>query len=217
MINKSQEELKKQADLHTAGAIVRHASPFENLQFYRNETPLSAEFIIEWIVPYYMTIACFDKDWIIALQNVKPNITKDICWRLLGDFNWRSRLVGAYFAGVKGYTDMIDTVGIHLLKSEVCCVGHIYALTLAFFNTPESGQFLDTYLDYYLTKPNLYFDQNHVMAALLYLDKVNESHKAGKHVPFFQHLMRTWKTSEAIPPTNYFDEQIPILKNLSIF
>jgi hypothetical protein len=162
-----------------------------------------------------MTIAHYDKGWISTIQKIKPNITKAICWQLLGDFNWRSRLVGCYFAGVKGYTDMIDTIGIHLLKSEVCCVGHIYALTLAFFNTPASVYFVEAYLNYYLAKPDLYFDQRYVMEALLYLDKINESHHAEKYIQPFLDLMRAWNRPETLPGIEYFDEQIPLLKSLN--
>lgn len=217
MTDKEMEDPQKQAELHSAGAIERHVSPFENLKSHKNDSPLAPEFITEWVVPYYMTIGHYDKSWTPALQNIKPRITKEVCFGLLGDFNWRSRLEGSYFAGVKGYTDMIDNIGIHLLKSEVCCVGHIYALTLSFFNTPESTRFLDTYLSYYLAKPDLYFDQRYVMSAFLYLDRINGSQNAEKHVQSFLQLMRFWKRPEVIPTTDYFDEQISMLKDLFNF
>jgi hypothetical protein len=170
------DDLNEMANLHSAGAIVRHLSPFSTLPAHKNETDLPADFIKKWCVPFYMEIGKYgDNVWVDAIKEIKSEITPDICLLLLGDFNWRTRLVGAYFAAVKGYTDLIDIIGIHLLKSEVCCVGHIYALVLAFFNTPVSREYLIKYLNYYLTTPSLYFDQKWVMQAILYLDKINAS------------------------------------------
>ncbi|WP_298739908.1 DUF6000 family protein [uncultured Chitinophaga sp.] len=65
--------------------------------------------------------------------------------------------------------------------TEVCCVGHIYALTLAFFNDANSIQYLNRYLDYYLTQPSLYFDQKEVMEAALFLDKLNNTTNFNTH------------------------------------
>jgi len=170
------------ARLHSAGATVRHSSPFNDLPAHKNETELSDGFIRKWAVPFYMKIGSYgDKKWIEEIKEIKNEITPDICLSLLGDLNWRTRRVGAYFAAVKGYEDLIDIIGIHLLKSEVCCVGHIYAVTLAFFNTGKSVEFFNKYLDYYLTTPALYFDQKQVMEAILYLDKINNTDNFKRH------------------------------------
>ena len=168
------DDFNEMANLHSAGAIVRHISPFSGLPSHKNESGLSVDFTTKWAVPFYMKIGTYDySNWIEDVKQIKSEITPEICLQLLGDFNWRTRLVGSYFAAVKGYTNLIEIIGIHLLKSEVCCVGHIYALVLAFFNTPESREYLTKYLNYYLTTPSLYFDQKNVMEAILYLDKVN--------------------------------------------
>lgn len=177
------DDLNEMARLHSAGATVRHSSPFNDLPVHKNETPLSDDFIKKWVVPFYMEIGPYgDQKWIEEIKEIKNEITPGICLSLLGDFNWRTRLVGAYFAAVKGYEDLIDIIGIHLLKSEVCCVGHIYAVTLAFFKTDKSVEFLNKYLDYYLTTPSLYFDQKYVMEAILYLDKINNTSDFKRHL-----------------------------------
>jgi hypothetical protein len=166
------DDLNEMANLHSAGAIVQHPSPFTNLSSHKNETSLTADFIKKWVVPFYMEIGKpNDTLWIEAIVEIKGEIDRETCLLLLGEFNWRTRLVGAYFAAVKNYDDLTDIIGIHLLKSEVCCVGHIYALVLAFFNTYKSVGYLEKYLDYYLTTPGLYFDQQDVMQSLLYLDQ----------------------------------------------
>lgn len=184
------DDLNEMANLHSAGATVRHISPFSGLLSHKNESGLAVEFTNKWAVPFYMKIGAYDdSNWIEAIKQIKSEITPDICLQLLGDFNWRTRLVGAYFAAVKGYTNLIDIIGVHLLKSEVCCVGHIYALVMAFFNTPKCRDYLTKYLGYYLTTPHLYFDQEKVMEAILYLDKVNGT-------DIFSEQLEKWKRFE---------------------
>jgi hypothetical protein len=183
------EDLNEMARLHSAGATGRHVSPFESLPTHKNDKELTSDFIKKWAVPYYMQIASYgNSKWINTIKEVKPEITKDTCLLLLGDFNWRTRLVGSYFAAVKGYREIIDIIGTHLLKSEVCCVGHIYSLTLAFFNEESCIEYLNRYLDYYLTRPSLYFDQKFVMEAVLFLDKENKTDYFSKHIDKWEAL-----------------------------
>jgi hypothetical protein len=191
------EDLNKMARLHSAGATVRHTSPFDSLPTYKNDNELSADFIKKWAVPYYLEIASYsDKKWIDSIKEIKSEIAKDTTLLLLGDFNWRTRLVGSYFTAVKDYIDLVDIIGTHLLKSEVCCVGHIYALTLTFFNNERTIHYLNTYLDYYLTKPELYFEQKFVMEALLYLDKVNKTDNFSNHIVKYNSLLLERKKIE---------------------
>jgi hypothetical protein len=91
-------------------------------------------------------------------------------------------LVGSYLTAVKGYQELIDIIGAHLVKSEVYCVGHMYALVLAFFNDSKSIDYLNKYLTYYLTRPDLYFAQDSVLGAIMYLDKINSSNHLAKHL-----------------------------------
>jgi len=184
------DNMDENAQLHSAGATVRHLSPFTHLPSHKNEHRLSADFIQNWVVPYYMEIGSSDNTtWTNSIKKRKNDITEELCLQLLGEFNWRTRLVGAYFAAVKGYHQLIDVIGTLLLKSEVCYVGHIYALTLAFFNTEKSIQYLDRYLEYYLRKPDLYFDQKYVLEALLFLDEKNRT-------TYISKFENTWSTFE---------------------
>jgi hypothetical protein len=180
------DNLENQINLHSAGAIVRHKTPFENLVSYRNDTELTQEFVEKWVNPFYMRIGHYsDTGWIDEIFDISSEITEEVTLKLLGDFNWRTRLVGAYFSAVKNYQSQIDIIGVHFLKSEVCCVGHIYALILAFYNSEKTIQFLEKYLDYYLEKPELYFDQESALEAIVYLDKINNT-------KLFEKLEKRW-------------------------
>lgn len=46
------DSLENQINLHSAGAIVQHKTPFENLVSYQNDTELTQEFIEKWVNPY---------------------------------------------------------------------------------------------------------------------------------------------------------------------
>lgn len=186
--------------------------PFDHLPSHRNASALSKDFIDKWVIPYYMTLGKYGYDWVDTVRIIEPEITKEITLQLLGDLNWRSRLVGAYFAAVKAFDDQIDIIGTHLLKSETCCVGHVYALTLAFFNKENANQYIDAYLNYYLTKPKLYFDQQIVMSASVYLDKVNSTSHSEKHMDNWQQLMQAWGSNKALT-SDYFEENIHILRS----
>jgi hypothetical protein len=177
---------KEQIRLHSSGATVRHTSKFENLISYKNCTELTSEFLKKWVKPFYMELGKQDNTvWIEDFKKINKEITPEITLTLLGEFNWRTRLVGAYFSTIKGYENQIDIIGVHFLKSEVCCVGHIYAIVLAFYNNEKTYRYLTEYLDYYLQKPNLDFDQKYALGAIAYLDKINGTKNA-------QHYLSNW-------------------------
>ena len=171
MTDKELENLK----LHVAGATVRHTSPFESLAVFKNNFDLDQEFINKFVNPFYMNIPVTDQDkkQIDELGKIKNEFTKDVVQKLLGDFNWRTRQTGAYFAAINEFKEFEDTIGTLLLTSEVTYAGTMYALVLANFNTNRGRDFLTTYLDYYLTKLDLFFDQKQVLTAVNYLDEIN--------------------------------------------
>jgi len=175
------DHLDEQIRLHSAGATVRHKSTFAELTSYQNVEQLSQEFIDTWVIPFYMRIGDTDEDWANQLIQAKGKITKDIVVKLLGDFDWRTRQTGAFFASIKKYTDLADIIGVHFLKSEVCYAGQVYAYTFASFNTKNCIDYLNQYLTYYLSKPDLWFDQLEAMETLKYLDKLNDTNLIANH------------------------------------
>jgi hypothetical protein len=153
--------------LHVAGATSRSHNPFEQLAAHRNQEELSDEFINQWVMPFYMvSLARLDDQTFAAFVQAAKEITPDIVRELLGDFDWRPRIVGAYFAAIKGYEELTDIMGVHLLQSEVCYAGAGYALAFALFQSERAQDYLKAYLDYYLTQPDLWYDQADVLAAL---------------------------------------------------
>lgn len=172
--------------LHVAGATVRHKGRFDNLTSYSNEKEITAEFIEKWTAPFYFELDEMDDEWIEYLITLKSEITDEVILTNLGDFNWRTRQTGAFFAAIKDKKEYTEIIGVHLLKSEVCYAGSEYAKVLVSFNTEQSISYLEKYLDYYLLQKDLYFDQGAVIQALYYCDKVNGTNKTEKH-------LKNWK------------------------
>lgn len=158
---------------HSAGAIVRHSSPFDNLESYSNNQEITKSFIDEWVIPFYFNLNKIDVEWIHFMSTTLPKITSEVILTNLGEFNWRTRQTGAYFAAITNKTECIEIIGTHLLKSEVCYAGFEYVKALAFFNVPESIEYFTKYLNQYLKRPDLHFDQIGVLIALNNLDKIN--------------------------------------------
>src|SRR5262245_43788691 len=76
-------------------------------------------------------------------------------------------------------------IGHLLLRSDVCYAGTGYCVALARFNTRDSTGFLLEYLDYYLTRHDLWFDQGCAMGAIGYLDSRDGSNN-------LESLMEKW-------------------------
>lgn len=108
------------------------------------------------------------------MYSIKDSIDTRLVSKLLGDFNWRPRRVGAYFAAIASLNEHEENIGNLLLRSEVCYAGHNYCLALASFESLEAIDYLERYLTYYLEQPDLYFDQNSAMSALSYIGNLKD-------------------------------------------
>jgi hypothetical protein len=195
-------------ELHSAGAIIRHESIFSHLTSYENDHELSDDFRKKWVIPFYFNLNKTDQEWINSIRLIKHDITDSIILENLGDFNWRTRSTGSFFAAIKNAQQYTDIIGNHLLKSEVCFAGATYAKTLASFNTPQAINYLNCYLDYYLTRWDLEFDQVSVITALTYIDNSNSTNYCDRHRSNWE-LFTDQRRQKA--QTN-FDKMKPTLK-----
>ena len=83
---------------------------------------------------------------------------------------WRERRTAAWLVAVSRRTGFRERLGELLLASEVCCAGLAYCVTLASFGTPHDADLLAAYLDRYLRRPDLAYDQTVAMGALVFTD-----------------------------------------------
>ncbi|MFE3902828.1 DUF6000 family protein [Streptomyces sp. NPDC059153] len=83
---------------------------------------------------------------------------------------WRERLVAAWIAGIGGRTRQRERIGELLIESRQTYAGQGYCFALACFGTSADGQILCDYLDNYLRRTDLYYDQHWAIGALLDID-----------------------------------------------
>jgi hypothetical protein len=210
MDNKEIEAIK----LHVAGAIVNHTSPFDDLKPFKNNFDLTQDFIDKWVTPFYRNIGHTGNEWINKLTSCKNEITADVIKKNLGDFNWRTRQTGAFFSAITNHTEFIDIIGTHLLKSEVCYAGGVYCKVFASFNTIKCVEYLNLYLDYYLTRPDLWFNQRDAMESILYLDRINSTNHFEKHIGNWTEFIKNKPYWSKEITTNNLEQQLILIETI---
>lgn len=209
------ENTRKQIELHTAGATVRHAGPYFDLDVpVLMENP-DSDFIAIWIKPFYMTDLVRKRDeFRDAYSTVRDSVDNSLITRLLTFFNWRPRIVGAYFAAINKSTQHCDHIGRLLLRSDVCFAGTGYALALARFNTDAATLYLRKYLDHYLHQPDLWFDQGDVMGALAHLDATNGTDIMNVYVDLWDRFIENKPNWDLDSSVSRFGKQIQSIQEI---
>jgi hypothetical protein len=159
---------------HVRGQIVIHKSPFSDIEVPQVEEALSEAEYEEWVIPICrVSFRSNDAEFLAALRKVYARISVGRIEQLLSEFDWRPRLTGAFLSALRGITSVEDQIGRLLLRSDLCYAGKAYCMALASFNSPIGLSFLERYLDYYLTRPDLDYDQGVAIGAIAYLDQQN--------------------------------------------
>ncbi|WP_327658657.1 MULTISPECIES: DUF6000 family protein [unclassified Streptomyces] len=99
---------------------------------------------------------------------------------LLLECGWRERKTAAWLIAIAGHTEFRPRLGELLLASEVCYAGHAYCIALAAFGTSADAELLVAYLDRYLARPDLDYDQSSALGALLHLDATHGADRAAR-------------------------------------
>lgn len=189
-----------------------HGSPFAELQVPVNTELLPANVRDKWVRPLY-----FGLNKPEARQLVKHHIREvddGLISQLLAAFDWRPRTAAAFLAAITSRTCFTEQIGRLLLRSDICYAGAAYCVALAEFNTPEAVEFLDRYLAYYLKQTDLWFDQRSAMAALAYLDRLNQTARLAHHMDEWNHFIQNksgWNLSDAIV---HFEESMNVMHEL---
>ncbi len=130
----------------------------------------------KFVTPVYLQLLNLDLSEIALTSfasDIKDDITDQIIETLLESKGWREKSVAAFYVSIKNKIRFTDNIGNALLKSEYPYSGKTFCLTLAEFNTPKGFRYLKDYLEIYLHRKNLWYDQGDAMAAISYLDTQN--------------------------------------------
>ena len=134
------------------------------------------EFQARWVAPFYLAglLGSDVNEFKAALAEVDPSVVD----RLLSARGWRERIVGSWFAGLKGWTQFEDRIGELLLASEVTYAGAGHCFAMACFADDKSRQYLIEYLDIYLRQPEKEYDQLDAILALIWIDQKQGANNA---------------------------------------
>ncbi len=124
-----------------------------------------------------------DQSLVIAdLRRCVGEVSVDVVDRLLERPEWRARLAGAWYAGLRGWDQWADPLGALLLASETCYAGQGYAAAMACFASEVSATYLARYLDIWLPRTDCFYDQHWAMPALLWVDRLRGTNQAAPYV-----------------------------------
>lgn len=127
---------------------------------------------------------------------------------VLLDGGWRERKTAAWLIAVAGRTEFRERLGELLLASEGPYAGQAYCVALSTFGTSSDADLLVAYLDRYLRRPDLYYDQPAALGALLLLDaRLNADHTARLLTPdgLWQHWIDGPPGKDRDAPDSYRD------------
>lgn len=132
-----------------------------------NSKSQTVEFREKWISPFYLgflgaNFIEYDNDMLQefanAIDKTIPKCNIALIEELLqGD--WRSRLVGSWFAGIHKYDQLVDNIGKLLLDSEFTYAGQGYCFAILCFKTNPAKDYLVKYLKKYLPLWQKNYDQ----------------------------------------------------------
>lgn len=167
---------------------MRHRSPFSSLA--TPEPRIDQADLPPWSRRLF-NIGLWTVDEMLAVVGANlRDVTPELVETLLSVFNWRPRVVGSHLAAALDFRSLEQEIGHLLLRSDVCYAGAAYSLCLTRFNSERSRGFLIDYLQYYLRKPELWFDQGDAMAALVVLDEQNGTSFAEPLRPLWDAFVR---------------------------
>jgi len=176
--------------------------PFETLISFHTEYEFDEGFYKKFIEPFYTVRIINLPSFKIDYLNIKAEINADIVKKIIGQPNWQERIVGAFFCAIENLTEFEDIIGVHFLKSELVHQGKGFALALASFNSIKSIDYLKKYLDYYLTRKDLYYEQNYAMSALKWIDEKTKS----DHTKEYEKKYSEWEKYSSRKFGSYYDE-----------
>jgi hypothetical protein len=104
-----------------------------------------------------------------ALAADARQVTDEEINRLL-DQEWRAQLTAAWLAGLTRRTQHRARISELLLASKVVHAGQGFCFALTRFGTDQDTQVLIKYLDHYLPRLDLQYDQPWALAALMHLN-----------------------------------------------
>jgi Family of unknown function (DUF6000) len=138
-----------------------------------------SEVVRRWVTPHHLLVlganylqASTDEQVLFNhwVATTLPALEQGVVQRLLQGY-WREQLVGSWLCGLKGWHQFGPAIGDLLVASKMGFAGQGYCFALACFATEAGAAHLTQYLAKYLPRPDLAYDQEWAMPALLWIDE----------------------------------------------
>jgi hypothetical protein len=101
---------------------------------------------------------------------------------ILFEGGWRERKTASWLVVAAGRTEFRGRIGELLLASGGPYAGAAYCVTLATFGDSADADLVCRYLDHYLLRPDLGYDQGLALGALLHLDAALGTERASRYL-----------------------------------
>jgi hypothetical protein len=119
---------------------------------------------------------------ISAFQDCLATVDPTVVAALLHQPDWRVRLAGSWYAGLRDWPQFTDELGAMLVESQMCFAGQGYCVALACFADAASATHLCRYLDVWLPRVENRYDQDWALPALVWVDQQLGTNYAARYL-----------------------------------
>jgi Family of unknown function (DUF6000) len=149
-----------------------------------------------WVLPLYMQLLHGNFRGRLLAEELSPERTQMISdfrrclaevdpavvTMLIHQPEWRARLTGAWYAGLRGWRQFGEELGALLVESRMCYACQGYCAALACYADDVSAAYLRQYLDAWLPKVDKYYDQHWALPALVWIDRRLDTNYAARYL-----------------------------------
>jgi hypothetical protein len=174
-----------------ASRMLPHAAAYpHNIRQYMRVDELAARFV----APFYLDVLHGNLTGLGApeqttlrdgMRSVAADISLDVAQALWAVEEWRCNIMASWWATVWGWPEAVTEVERLLIPSRLTYSGQGHCVALAGLSTPEAGRVLVIYLDTYLPRADLVYNQGWAMSALSIVDEALGSSLAAERLPMF--------------------------------
>lgn len=146
---------------------------------------------MHFVAPFYLEILHggftglqgIERKRFVSELNEACSLIKDsVIEKLLLSNNWRERIMGGWYAGLKLRDQFGPQIGELLVESDRVYAGQGYCFALGRFADETSVDYLVRYLDKYLVQLECFYDQDWAIAALMWVDERRGTNHSARYL-----------------------------------
>lgn len=143
------------------------------------------------------------EEMIAKIRGCFSEVSSSNANELIGQPDWRPRLAGSWYAGMRGWVQFRDKLGELLVESSQCFACQGYCAALACYADDASAEHLRNYLDTWLPALDCFYDQHWALPALVWIDHRLDTRHAEKYL-VSGGLWDQWAASHRREPHSFY-------------